>query len=198
MGRIAKFDRNDLTRAALELAAERGPGAVTVGAIAAAVGAPTGSIYHRFESREELLAEIWMDVVESFQRGFIARLAEADDVRGAAATARFMAEWVKEHPLEARLLLLYHRKDFVSGKWPASLVERAAALEPAMGAALGGFAKRAFGRADREVIARVRFALLDAPFGGIKPYVHEKKPLPPGFDQMVTATVRAVLGGITR
>ena len=67
-----------------------------------------------------------------------------------------------------------------------------------MGAALGGFAKRAFGRADREIIARVRFALLDAPFGGIKPYVQENKAAPRQFDAMVSATVRAVLGGIAR
>ena len=94
MGRIAKFGREDMARAALELAAERGPQAVTVAAIAAAIGAPTGSIYHRFDSREELLAEIWMDVVESFQRGFIERLATASDIDGAAAAACFMAEWV--------------------------------------------------------------------------------------------------------
>lgn len=198
MGRIAKFGREEMARAALELAAERGPQAVTVAAIAAAIGAPTGSIYHRFDSREELLAEIWMDVVESFQRGFVERLATASDIDGAAAAACFMAEWVRGHLREARLLLLHHRRDFVSATWPPSLVERAAALEPAMGAALGGFAKRAFGRADREIMARVRFALLDAPFGGIKPYVQENKAAPRQLDAMVSATVRAVLGGIAR
>jgi AcrR family transcriptional regulator len=182
--------------AALRLAAERGPQAVTVAAIAAAIGAPTGSIYHRFESREELLAELWMEVVESFQAGFVERLGEADDLDGAVACATFMADWVREHALEARLLLLHRRQDFVAGAWPASLVERAAALEPALGAALRSFAKRAFKRADREVMARLRFALLDAPFGGIKPYVQSGKPIPQVLDELVTLTVRSVLGAI--
>lgn len=196
MGRTAKFARKDLALAALRLAADRGPQAVTIAAIAAETGAPTGSIYHRYSSREELLAEIWMDVVESFQAGFIERLAEAADVEGAVAAAIYMAEWVREHALEARLLLLHRRQDFVAGEWPASLVERAAALEPAMGMALSAFAKRALQRSDRDLVARLRFALLDAPYGGIKPYVQAGKPVPRVLDELVAATVRAVLAEV--
>lgn len=180
--------------AALRLAAERGPHAVTIAAVARAIGAPTGSIYHRYESREQLLAELWMDVVESFQAGFVAVLARANDVDGAVAAARFMAAWTREHLREARMLLLHRRQDFVAGAWPPDLVGRAAALEPQLGEALRGFAKRALGGADADTMARARYALLDAPFGGIKPYVQQGKAAPRVFDEMVEATVRAVLG----
>lgn len=196
MGRPAKFDRRDMAVAALRLVAERGPRAVTVAALAKELGAPTGSIYHRYESREHLLAELWMEVVEAFQEAFVAELEAASELEGAVRAARFMAEWTRAHPLEARLLLLHRRQDFVAGPWPEALVTRAAALEPRMGAALRGFGKRAFGRADADVMLRLRYALLDAPFGGLKPYVQSGKPAPPLLEELVEATARGVLGAI--
>jgi AcrR family transcriptional regulator len=182
--------------AALRLVADRGPQAVTVAALAQELGAPVGSIYHRYHSREALLAELWMDVVEGFQNGFVETLARADDVDGAVAAALFMAAWTREHPLESRLLLLHRRQDFVVGEWPADLVDRAAALEPQIGSALRAYAKRAFGRADAETMARLRYALLDAPFGGIKPYVQARTQPPTIVDDLVARTARAVLGSI--
>jgi AcrR family transcriptional regulator len=196
MGRKAIFQRRDMTGAALRLVADRGPQAVTVAAVAQEVGAPTGSIYHRYRSREQLLAELWMDVVEGFQQGFAANLAAAHDVEGAVGAARYVTAWTREHLLEARLLLLHRRQDFVSGDWSAELAERAAALGPQLGAALRDFAHRAFGRADADTMARLRYALLDGPFGAIRPYVQGRKRVPPVVVELVAATARAVLGGI--
>jgi AcrR family transcriptional regulator len=187
------FERSEMTGAALRLAADRGPRAVTVAALAREVGAPTGSIYHRYRSREQLLAGLWMDVVESFQDGFVARLDQARDVDAAVSTARFMVAWVREHALEARLLLLHRRQDFVAGEWPADLAGRAAALEPQLGSALRAFADRAFGRSDADTMARLRYALLDAPFGAVKPYVQARKRLPAVVEELVGTTARAVL-----
>lgn len=197
MGRKALFQRRDMTGAALRLVAERGPQAVTVAALAKEVGAPTGSIYHRYRSRDELLAELWMDVVEGFQSAFVASLEAAHDLDGAVATARFMPAWTREHPLETRLLLLHRRQDFVAGDWPADLAARATALEPQLGSALRAFAQRAFGHAEADTMARLRYALLDAPFGAIKPYVQARKRVPLLVDELVTATARAVLSSIT-
>jgi AcrR family transcriptional regulator len=190
------FARGDMTSAALRLVAERGPQAVTMADVARETGAPTGSIYHRYRSREHLLAELWMEVVEGFQAGFAGRLARADDVEEAVDAARFMVSWTREHPLEARLLLLHRRQDFVSGQWPEDLSDRAAALEPQLGSALRDYATRAFGRSDADTMARLRYALLDAPFGAIKPYVQSRKRLPPVVDDLVATTARAVLASI--
>jgi AcrR family transcriptional regulator len=194
MGRRAIFDRSHMTGAALRLVADRGPQAVTVAALAKEVGAPTGSIYHRYRSREQLLAELWMDVVESFQDGFVASLAQARDVEGAVITSRFMVAWVREHALEARLLLLHRRQDFVSSEqWPTELATRAAGLEPQLGAALRAFAERTFARTDGDTMTRLRYALLDAPFGAVKPYVQARKRLPAVVEELVATTARAVL-----
>ncbi|MGB5101804.1 MAG: helix-turn-helix domain-containing protein [Steroidobacteraceae bacterium] len=187
-----------MTGAALRLVVDRGPQAVTVAAVAKEAGAPTGSIYHRYRSREQLLAELWMEVVEGFQAGFAGELARANDIDGAVHAARFMATWTREHALEARLLLLHRRQDFVSGDWPPELADRAAALEPQLGAAPRDFALRAFGRADTDTMARLRYARLDGPFGAIKPYVQGRKRIPPVVDELAATTVCAVLGTAAR
>jgi AcrR family transcriptional regulator len=185
-----------MTGAALRLVADRGPAAVTVSALAREVGAPTGSIYHRYRSRDQLLAELWLDVVEQFQSDFVATLAQARDLAGAVSTARFMVSWSREHPLESRLLLLHRRQDFMDGAWPAELAGRAAALEPQLGAALRAFGELAFGKADAPTMARLRYALLDAPFGAIRPYVQSQKRMPAVVDELVADTAAAVLGRI--
>lgn len=193
MGRKARFDRRDMSGAALRLVAERGPQSVTIADVAREISAPTGSIYHRYQSRDQLLAELWMDVVEGFQREFVAALEHARDLDSAVEAAGFMPAWARAHPLETRLLLLHRRRDFVTGEWPACLAERAAALEPQLGEALRTFGLRACGGASAETMARLRYALLDAPFGGLKPYVQAGKSIPRIVDQLVCETARAVL-----
>jgi len=182
-----------MSGAALRLVAERGPQSVTIADLAREIGAPTGSIYHRYQSRDQLLAELWMDVVEGFQREFVAVLERARDLESAVEAAAFMPAWARAHPLETRLLLLHRRGDFVTGQWPADLAGRAAALEPQLGQALRAFALRACGGASADTMARLRYALLDAPFGGLKPYVQSGKPVPRIVDQLVGETARAVL-----
>jgi hypothetical protein len=137
-----------------------------------------------------------MDVVEGFQTQFVDSLERASDADGAVETAGSMVSWTRTHPLEARLLLLHRRQDFVAGDWPPALVERAGALEPQLGGAMRAFAERAWARSDKDVMARLRFALLDAPFGGLKPYVQAGGPVPRLVDELVATMARAVLGTI--
>ena len=55
----------DATRA---LVLAEGPRAASVGAIAKASGAPAGTLYHRFASRNGILAAAWLRALERFQR----------------------------------------------------------------------------------------------------------------------------------
>ena len=55
MARPAQFTSEAFVDAAIALVAEGGAGAATLQAIARRVGGPTGSIYHRFESRAAIL-----------------------------------------------------------------------------------------------------------------------------------------------
>jgi AcrR family transcriptional regulator len=193
MGRKPKFAREDILAAALELVAAGGPGSVTIAGLAGAIGAPTGSIYHRFESREQVLAELWMQVVETFQSGFVTSLEAATSAKDAARIAVELVAWTRAHPSEARILAVHRRQDFVASSWPSGLVTRARALEPALGAALESFAKRVFGRVDTETRLRVRFALVDAPLAAVKPFIVAGKPAPRALDSLIADVTRAAL-----
>lgn len=193
MGRKASFDRQDIRGAALRLVARQGPRGLTMAGVAAEAGAPTGSIYHRFRGRDELLAELWMEIVEGFQAAFVAALDDAHDLASLAAVAGFMPRWAREHPLESRLLLLHRRQDFVSGEWPTGLAARARALEPQLGQALRRCAARLGCGAGADAMARLRYALLDAPFGALKPYVQPGRSIPRVVEQLATETAHAVL-----
>ena len=65
MGR-AKFSQSDFLGAALAIASEHGPAAVTVASISERLKAPTGSFYHRFASRNVLLGALWLRTVLNY------------------------------------------------------------------------------------------------------------------------------------
>ena len=82
----------------------------TIEAIAHASGAPTGSIYHRFGSRDELVARLWIRAVHRSQASFLVAL-ERDDAREAAlAAAMSILDFCEEHPADARLLVSFRRR----------------------------------------------------------------------------------------
>ncbi len=194
MGRRPKYSRAGIEAAARAVIADRGVQGATISAIAAELGAPSGSIYHRYRSRELLLAALWLGVVEQFQDGLRAELERDDLLEAAIGTALFMSRWVREHLNEAQLLLLHHRKDFVTDDWPDEVMARASKLEPQLNAALRRFCRRRYGNVRKSNLQRVRFALLDVPYGAVKPYVQRKQQPPALIDELLRDTVIAVLG----
>src|SRR3979411_1240575 len=147
MARPSKFSRNEVVGAAAALAAASGPGAVTVSAVAASLGAPTGSIYHRFESRQELMAEAWLWASESSQAALIAALGRGSEPAGVKAAPQTI-HWARDPPGWARLLVLYRRTDFMPGPLPGRLRSRAERLGSELDAALSAFAAATHGPDD--------------------------------------------------
>ena len=194
MGRRPKFSREAIAEAARDVIADSGLRGATISAIANRLGAPSGSIYHRYRSRELLLAELWLSIVERFQQGVVAELEAADPLEAAVSAAVFMPRWVRANFTDARLLLVHHREDFVPAQWPEEVVERATALEPQLERALRRLCRRMWGAVNDSNLRRLRFALLDAPFGAVKPYVKQGKLPPKLVDEMIRKTCLAVLG----
>ncbi len=128
MPRASKFDEDQILTAAGRIIATHGPSGATIGAIARAVGAPTGSIYHRFDSRDVVLAKVWLRAAATFQAAFFERLRGSPPRKAGLDAALYMAERVRLHPQEARLLLHHRREDFVDRGWPAGLRRQAAEL----------------------------------------------------------------------
>jgi len=106
MPRPARYTVDELLDAAAALLADQGPSAVTMSAVARAVSAPSGSMYHRFPTRAALCGELWIRTEERFQSGVAAALSsQGDPQRRGVAAARFTVQWCREHPHEAQVLL---------------------------------------------------------------------------------------------
>jgi AcrR family transcriptional regulator len=189
MARPARFTDRDLLQAAAEVAATHGPTAATIQAIAKAAGAPTGSLYHRFASRDVLLGTLWLDLVGRFQAGWI----EAMEAGDTEAAALHTPNWVRSHATEARLLLLHRREDFLAGDWPPDLAERAAHVNDRAGGVLRAFTRAELGDDLPATVRRVRFALVQIPYAAVRPYLEAGQPPPPDLDALVLTASQAIL-----
>ena len=185
----AKFSQDDFLAAALAIAAEQGPSAVTVGSISERLQSPTGSFYHRFASRDVLLGELWLRTVLEFQQGVRAAIDAGDGLRAALHTPA----WVREHLDKARLLLLYHRDDFVHGEWPEQLREGAAALTQGVQTGSARYARLVFGRAGAEERRLAQFLLSEVPLAAVRQHLLRREPPPPLVDDLIRLTYRAVV-----
>jgi len=185
----AKFSQEDFLAAALAIVAEQGPSAVTVGSISERLQSPTGSFYHRFVSRDVLLGELWLRTVLEFQQGVRAAIDAGDGLRAALHTPA----WVREHLDKARLLLLYHRDDFVHGEWPEQLREGAAALTQGVQTGSARYARLVFGRAGAEERRLAQFLLSEVPLAAVRQHLLRREPPPPLVDDLIRLTYRAVV-----
>jgi AcrR family transcriptional regulator len=192
--RASKFDEEGIIAVAGRLMAAHGPSGATIGAIARSVGAPTGSIYHRFASRDILLATVWLRAAAAFQDAVFERLAGAAPREAGLEAALYMAERVREHPQEARLLFLHRREDFVDRGWPATFRRRAARLAEQIETELRAFSRRLCDREDARTARMVAYAVIEAPFAAIRRHVAAKESPPPYVDLLIRATYEGIMG----
>jgi AcrR family transcriptional regulator len=190
MGR-ARFDQAGFLAVARELIAERGPQAVTVDSVAERLGAPKGSFYYRFASRDALLGELWLKTVLAYQQGFVAAIEAGHGLKAALHTPA----WARRHLDDARLLMLYSRHDFVHGDWPAALRGGVADQAERFEACLRAFARDAFGRAGRGGMRRATFVLAEVPLAAVKPHLQRRERPPRLVDDLIARTYRAIVGG---
>jgi AcrR family transcriptional regulator len=188
MGR-AKFTQMDFLAAALAIVSTHGPAAVTIASITALLDAPTGSFYHRFASRSVLLGALWLRTVVSFQEGVSAALDAGDGLRAALHTPA----WARAHPEEARLLLLYDRKDFVQGEWPEELRKRVAEMEQRMEGGAGRRARVIFGHDGPEEVRLAQFLITEVPVAAVRQHLLRDEPPPLLVDRLIRTTYRAIV-----
>ncbi len=188
MGRKAHFQHEEFLDAAVAIIAKDGLGALTIAALAKRVNAPVGSVYHRFPSRDALLAEVWLNIIEAFQSEFLVKLQED----GLEATLSCL-EWVRRNPSEARIMLLYRVYDLTSGQWPPDMQKRARRLARELKEGVLSFTKRQFGQVTKENKDRAIFAIYDAPIGIIRRYLRDNKVPPASVNELIRETYLAVV-----
>ncbi len=189
MPRQPRYSTDDLLDAALALHAEGGLEATTMAAVARAVGAPSGSVYHRFGGRDELIAALWLRTVERFQEGFVAALADPDVRAAATGAALHVAARARSHPEEAALLLHLGRDGLLETSITEEQRERLIDQDRKISEAMAAFRAR-LGGAE---MVRVRFALIDAPYAAVRPYLKAGRRIPEAIDEVLTDVVGAVL-----
>ena len=188
MGR-PHFDNADFLATARTLAAELGPSGVTVHLVTQRLKAPKGSFYHRFDSRDALLGELWLKTVLAYQEGFVLAIEAGDGLAAALHTPA----WARLHLDDARLLLLYSHQDFVQGDWPAGLKRGVRDQARLFESCLTRFARQAFGRTGPTQLRRAAFVLADVPVAAIKTYLKQRKPPPPLVDELISKTYHAIV-----
>jgi AcrR family transcriptional regulator len=189
-----KFSHEDFLGAALAIIADQGVSGVTVASVSERLGSPTGSFYHRFASRDVLLGSLWLRAVLEFQAGINAALDADDGLRAALHTPA----WVRKHPDEARLLLLYDRKDFLKGEWPPELRQRVAEMTQRMEAGSRRWARVIFGKEGRDEIRLAQFLISELPVAVVRQHVLRGEQPPQMIDRIIRATYRAVLADYRR
>ncbi|MFT3899355.1 MAG: TetR/AcrR family transcriptional regulator [Gordonia sp. (in: high G+C Gram-positive bacteria)] len=197
MGRPAKYSDDAILDAALGLVAAEGPQGATVVAIAERLGAPSGSIYHRFVSRDLVLARLWIRTVRRFQTGFVDALVRPDPDDAARAAVTHVLNWCRQHPDEARVLTLYRRDDLVA-RWPDELGAELATLNGRVEREVRSFAGRRFGAATAETVGLTRFALVDLPYAAARQIILDDGPVPEWLGGAVLSAARGALATGTR
>jgi AcrR family transcriptional regulator len=184
MPRPARYTVDDLLDAAAKLLADQGPAAVTMSSVARAVGAPSGSMYHRFPTRAALCGELWMRTEERFHAGFTAALSAAEDPQARCVdAARFTVRWCRRNPDEAQVLLA-GADALCAADWPDPLTARRRRLHRKLRRLLAGLP------ADGD---RVNAAVIDIPYAVVRRHLIAGRKIPPSAEDIVSDCARALI-----
>jgi AcrR family transcriptional regulator len=188
MVRLAKFTEASIIDAAIELVAHCGVAAVSIAAIAGKAGAPTGSVYHRFESRGAILARAWLRVKADFRQDVACHWTEGHTW---AAVSGFL-QWCRDKPVYAKFLLQCEDcpvfSDPLSAELNAALEAEQDALDLCFRQCLAHMQ-----RLGAEAEAILRFTLFSSPIAMIKPYLLQDLGIPARIDDVLRASHDAVV-----
>ena len=194
MARPALFSSEQVLAAALRLIAEDGPAAATIAAIGRATGAPVGSIYHRFPSREALIWELWLQIVADFQEGFVVAADAATTKEDGVHVALYTPRWARRKLPEARVLMLHRREELLNGQAPPESAERLADLDRQLKTTLRRFSRTVLGDGTEASTRRAAFALIDVPLAAVRRPLAAGRAPEPALDALVEDAYRGIMG----
>jgi AcrR family transcriptional regulator len=169
-------------------------GAATINEIAAMSGAPAGSIYHRFGSRDVLLAEMWIRAVVRSQDRFLVAIESADEPMNAAVAAGLsVLDFAIQEGDDARLLISLRRTQLIRSPLPPQLGERLRQLNRPVESAVARLARDIYGTSSMACRQRVALAIIDIPYGAIRRFLIADTRPPDTLRPHVERAIRAVL-----
>jgi AcrR family transcriptional regulator len=184
--------------AAREVVLDQGLGAATIAVIAESSGAPVGSIYHRFGSVDDLLAEMWIRAVRRSQASFAKAAEHPDPLEAAVGAGLSVYDFCVEHPADGRLLLSYRPEDLAGARIDAKQRADLVRLNDPVAAVVKDLARRLYGRVSRKSLDRVLMAVFDLAHGAVRRPLANGEKLLPQRREALEAALRAVLAGASR
>jgi len=193
MSRAAVHHADAILDATRTLVLREGTGRATVEAIARASRAPVGSLYHRFGSRDALLAELWVRAVRRSQAAFLAAAADDDPEQAAVSAALSIHDFANQERDDARLLVSFRREDLLRGARSAKVTRELKDLNVPLHCAVTSLARRLYKRAAQRTIQRTVLAVIDIPQGAVRRHLIAGSKFPVELRAQLAAAVRAVL-----
>jgi AcrR family transcriptional regulator len=140
--------------AARALVLSGGAAAASARGVSLATGAPSGSVYHRFPGRDDLVAAAWLRAQDRFLDSFLGALVHGD----AADAGVTVLTWCTDHPEDGALLLRHSLADLVRGDVSPGITARADLNNARVASSLAAVAE-----ARGVPVAQVLLALVDLP-----------------------------------
>lgn len=192
MGRPRKHDSGRILDATRDLVLADGARAASIAAIADASGAPVGTLYQRFGSRENLLAEVWFRALGRFQTGYLDAARTTDPVEAGVAMAVSVVRFARTHAADARLLLGLRREDVFALDPDSTLHERLEALNQPLRAAVRDLTHALHGSAAARELSRVTLVVVDLPYSAVRRHAREGA-IPAWVEREVAGAARTLL-----
>ncbi|MEM9383453.1 MAG: hypothetical protein AAGA68_00200 [Pseudomonadota bacterium] len=161
-------------------------GAVTLQGVVEGTGFSMGSLYHRYRSREGLLAHTWLDALEAFQNQFAA-LIEHGGVEAGARAAALTPVFCRQHPARGVVLACCRASEFVGDKTPPALRERIDLANRRGAGALKRFSQRT-----QVDLITCQLAVVGMPLGAVRLFL-PAQPVPLALDERVQTAYQALM-----
>lgn len=192
MGRVARparFSADDILDAAARAVRRHGSG-VTLAQVARELGGPTGSIYHRFASREVLLVSLWLRSVRRFHVGLTDAYALSDPREALREATIHVPRFCRDHPEDALAMTLYQQRVLRTGA-PESLRPQVDAINDDVDARLRALVPARYGQASADGYRLVMVATRLSPYGLVRSFVGG--PVPVWLDEVCVAAAEGIM-----
>ncbi len=162
-------------------------GNVTLQNVVADTGVSIGSLYHKYGSREVLLARTWIDAVKASQAEFLKALGSEHESAGelaALATPKFC----RKDRGRAIILACCRKSEFITDALPDEIRQEIDSINDKMLVAIKQYSKQSGLSLDACMMGFVAF-----PLGAVRMYLPDK-PVPKSVDDYVLAAFRSLSG----
>ncbi|MFK7915172.1 MAG: TetR family transcriptional regulator [Pseudomonadales bacterium] len=161
-------------------------GTVTLADIVEATGVAMGSLYHRYGSREGLLAAAWLDALQAFvatMAPLLRSTAPDAGVTAATGTTRFC----RAEPERAIILACCRQSEFFTANSDPAITAKIEALNESIAGALVQFAKQ-----QNLSLQAARLGLVSFPLGAVRQFL-PRQSIPEEIDTYVAAAYKATV-----